>query len=191
MARELSRWSPRLLLVAVAIALAACDSGSQAPSPSPTPQVSLASPSPTVVPTDRDSAVQAAERAYRGMWDAYMRVLMAPDPESPELTRYAAGEALKTLSDGVRDVRNQGLKGEGKFALSPQVTEVTPANEPTKIAVRDCVDTRQSRIVRASPGATYNDKPGGLRLCLATVQRQNDGSWKVTSFGLREVGTCT
>lgn len=191
MVLRLGGWSLRLLLVAVVVSLAACDKASPEPSLSPAPQVSLASPSPTAVPTDRDSAVQAADRAYRGMWDAYLRVLTAPDPANPELAQYAAGEALKALSNGVREVRDQGLKGEGKFVLSPQVTAVAPTDTPTKISIRDCVDTRQSRIVRASPGPTYSDKPGGLRLCLATVQRQSDGSWKVTSFGLREVGTCT
>ncbi|MEJ3741730.1 hypothetical protein WEI85_00310 [Actinomycetes bacterium KLBMP 9797] len=120
-----------------------------------------------------------------------MRVLGAPDPDSPDLARYATGTALKTLTDGVRDVRDQGLKGEGKFVLSPRVTEVAPASAPTKISIRDCVDTKQSRIVRASPGPPYSDKPGGPRLCQATVERQSDGSWKVTSFGLHEVGTCT
>jgi hypothetical protein len=91
----------------------------------------------------------------------------------------------------VRDVRDQGLKGEGRFVVSPQVTEIAPASAPTKVGIRDCVDTAQSRIVRASPGPRYSDKPGGRRLCQATVQRQGDGSWKVTSFGLHEVGSCT
>jgi len=191
MALRLGGWILRLLLVAVVVSLSACDKASPEPSLSPAPQVSLASPSPTAVPTDRDSAVQAADRAYRGMWDAYMRVLTDPDPANPELARYAAGEALKALSNGVREVKDQGLKGEGKFVLSPQVTDVTPASSPSKIAIHDCLNDSEAHIVRASPGPAYSDKPGGLRLCLATVQRQGDGSWKVTSFGLREVGTCT
>jgi hypothetical protein len=124
------------------------------------------------------------------MWEAYMRVLASPDPDSPELARYATGSALKTLTDGVGDVRDQGLKGEGEFVLSPQVTEIAPASAPTKVGIRDCVDTTRSRIVRASPGPAYSDTPGGRRLCQATVERQIDGSWKVSTFGLHEVGTC-
>ncbi|BCB74497.1 hypothetical protein GCM10022251_74180 [Phytohabitans flavus] len=134
--------------------------------------------------------MKAAVGAYRGMWDAYMRVLVAPDPDSPELARYATADALQTLRNGVRQVRDQGLKGEGKFVLSPHVTELAPASTPTKIEIKDCVNTAKSRIVRASPGPAYSDKPGGPSLCLATVERQTDGSWKVTSFGLHEVGTC-
>jgi hypothetical protein len=177
-------------LLAVAVAVAGCGSPSQ-PGPSPTAQVSLGLPSPTAAPTDRDSAVHAAVQAYRGMWQTYLRVLAAPDPDSPELARDATGEALKVLVDGVRDVRDQGLKGEGRFVLSPRVTDATPATAPTKVSIRDCLNDAGARIVRASPGPAYRDRPGGRRLCLATVQRQRDGTWKVTSFGLREVGTCT
>ncbi|GAA0919054.1 hypothetical protein Vau01_096260 [Virgisporangium aurantiacum] len=132
-----------------------------------------------------------AVAAYRGMWDAYVRVLASPDPDSPELARYATGNALKTLTGGVRDVRDQGLKGEGEFTLAPRVTEVAPTTSPTKVGIRDCLDDSKARIVRASPGPAYSDKPGGQRLCLATVERQGDGAWKVTSFGLHEVGSCT
>jgi hypothetical protein len=124
------------------------------------------------------------------MWDAYMRVLTAPNPDSPELARFATGNALKTLADGVRDVRDKGLKGEGELTLAPRVTEVAPATSPTKVGVRDCFDDSKARIVRASPGPAYSDKPGGRRLCIATVERQSDGAWKVSSFGLHEVGSC-
>lgn len=185
-----SRWIPRLLLVAATIAVAACDSPSSQPRPPSTPQVSLGVLPSTVLDAP-GVAVQAAQIAYRGMWEAYLRVLAVPDPDSPQLSRYAVGEALKTLSEGVRDVRDQGLKGQGRFVLSPRVTVVAPTNAPTKISIRDCLNDAGAHIVRASPGPAYSDKPGGLRLCLATVQRQSDGSWKVTSFGLREVGTCT
>jgi hypothetical protein len=186
---SLSRWAVPLAALAAALGLAGCGS-STATKTAPSPTISLQAPSSTPANPDA-AAVQDAVAAYRGMWDAYLLVLAAPDPDSPELARYAAGNALKTLSDGVRDVRDQGLKGEGKFVLSPQVTEIAPATSPTKIGIRDCVNTAESRIVRASPGPTYSDKPGGRRMCIATVERQGDGAWKVTSFGLHEVGSCT
>ena len=185
----LSRWAVPLAILAVTAGLAGCSSR-KAPETTPSPPISLQAPSSAPANPD-GAAVQDAVAAYRGMWDAYMLVLGAPDPDSPELARYAAGNALKALSDGVRDVRDKGLKGEGSFALKPQVTEIAPATSPTKIGIRDCFDDSKARIVRASPGPAYSDKPGGRRLCVATVERQADGAWKVTSFGLHEVGTCT
>jgi hypothetical protein len=186
---SLGRWAVPLAILAAAAGLGGCDS-SKAPETAPSPTISLQAPSST--PGDPDgAAVRDAVAAYRGMWDAYMLVLGAPDPDRPELARNAAGNALKALSDGVRDVRDRGLKGEGSFALTPQVTEIAPATSPIKIGIRDCFDDSKARIVRASPGPAYSDKPGGRRLCIATVERQGDGAWKVTSFGLHEVGTCT
>ena len=186
---SLNRWTAPLVMLLTAAGVASCTSD-QAPKSTPSPNISLQAPSTT--PTNPDAAaVQDAIAAYSGMWDAYVRVLASPDPDSPELARYATGNALKTLTGGVRDVRDQGLKGEGEFTLAPRVTEVAPTTSPTKVGIRDCLDDSKARIVRASPGPAYSDKPGGRRLCLATVERQGDGAWKVTSFGLHEVGSCT
>jgi hypothetical protein len=185
-ARE--RIAAALFLVFTTV-VAGCQTDSPEPRQSPSLPVTLPASSPAA--PNAGDAPQAAVAAYRGMWAAYMGVLGAPDPDSPELARYAAGDALSTLVDGVREVRNNGLKGEGEFSLAPRVTEVAPATSPTKVGIRDCLDDSQAQIVRASPGPAYNDKPGGRRLCLATVERQSDGAWKVTSFGLHEVGSCT
>lgn len=186
-------WRYGAAMLAVVAMLSGCTPTRSQPesSPTPTPGVPLHTPSTSATIETDVAAVQEAVAAYRGMWDAYMRVLAAPDPDSPDLARYAAGGALMTLVNGVRMAEDQGLKGEGTFTVSPRVTEITPTSGPTKIGISDCVDTSRSRIVRASPGPPYSDPPGGRRLCLATVEQQADGSWKVTSFGLHEVGTCT
>ena len=186
-----NRWARPLgaLLATLAALPTGCTTPEPSPSP-PIPPVSLPSLAATASVAAAD-AVQNAVTAYRGMWDSYLRVLAVPDPDNPELGRYATGEALKTLKAGVGEVKDKGLKGEGKFSLAPRVTEISPANAPLKVGIRDCVNTAQSHIVRASPGPAYSDKPGGRRLCLATVERQGDGTWKVTSFGLHEVGSCT
>ncbi len=183
------RWAAPLVMLAAVTGSAGC-SADEAPEPAASPAVSLRASS--LAPSTSDaSAVQAAVSAYRGMWDAYMRVLATPDPDSPELARYAAGNALTTLVDGVGDVRDQGLRGEGQFVLSPRVVEIAPAKAPTKVGIRDCLNDGAARIVASSPGVGFSDKPGGRRLCLATIERQVDGAWKVSSFGLHEVGSCT
>ena len=160
------------------------------PSPPPTGATSPESPM-TSSPADPKVAVAEAVAAYRGMWAAFNTAMSIPDPELPDLRRYATANALTSLTVGVRSTKDRGLKGTGTFVVSPNVTEITPVGDPAKIGIRDCVDTSRSRLVRAVPGPSYSDSPGGRRLCLAEVQRQPDGSWKVTGFGLRAVGTCT
>ena len=83
-----------------------------------------------------------------------------------------------------------GERSRGPFLGEGPITEISPTNAPAKVGIRDCFDDGATHLVRASPGSPYNDTPGGRRLCLATVERQADGSWKVTGFGLQGVGTC-
>ncbi len=148
------------VFVVVVLATAACTPRHPQPSPSP----SLAMPSAAASSQDpRAAAVQAA---------------------------YATGNALKTLTSGLQSVKGQGLKGTGAVVVAPKVTAVSPASAPTDVSLSDCMDTSGTHIVRASPGPPYSDSPGGRRLATATVQRQGDGSWKVTDFGIRGVGTC-
>ena len=184
-----SRRVVRIAVVALALVLTSCTS-KPAPSASPsTPPVTLRSLSPS--PSDPSvSAVQAAVASYRSMWQAYNAAVQVPDPNSPDLAKYATGTALSTLVSGLRSVKDRGLKGTGQIVLAPQVTEISPTTAPTKVAIKDCFDDSATHLIRVGPGSPYNDTPGGRRLCLATVELQSDKSWKVTTFGLRGVGTC-
>jgi hypothetical protein len=186
----LNRWALRLAVLALAMAAASCTS-KPSPKSTPTPSTSLRAPSSTASPVDpKVAAVQDAVAAYRGMWQAYSAAVQVPNPDSPDLSRYATGNALHTLVTGLKSVKDRGLKGTGAIVLSPQVTQISPVDAPTKVGIRDCFDDGGTHLVRASPGLPYNDTPGGRRLCLATVERQADSSWKVTGFGLQGVGTC-
>lgn len=189
----LTRWTSPLIVLILAASLTGCTTRSPKSRPTPVPSVTLhisPSQSPSTPTDPKAAAVQSALAAYRSMWQTYVTATRGPDPTDPNLARYATGAALRTLTNGLQSLKDEGLKGTGDVTLAPQVSTISPADTPTKISIRDCVNTAASQIVRASPGLPYSDTPGGRRLCLADVERQGDGSWKVTSFGLREVGTC-
>jgi hypothetical protein len=177
-----------IVLVGTALAVTACRSGG-APQPSPSPSLTLSAPSPSPVDS-AVAAVQAAVGAYQNMWVAYNTAVQVPDPNDPNLVKYASGTALKNLVNGLQSIKSQGLKGTGSVVTNPKVTAVSPTSAPTDVSLSDCLDTSGTHIVRAGPGPAYSDSPGGRRLTTATVQRQSDGSWKVTDFGIRGVGTC-
>lgn len=187
----MTRWRPAILAIVALAITAGCTSTPQhrqSPGPGVTLGASLYPASPM---NGRQAAEQDALAAYRGMWQAYVAAVRVPDPTDRNLARFAAGEALQTLTSGLQSLKDQGLKGSGEISVSPKISAATPADAPTAVSVRDCVDTTGSTIVRASPGGPpYSDTPGGRRLCLAEVTRQPDGQWRVTSFGVREVGTC-
>ncbi len=123
------------------------------------------------------------------MWKAYTAALGVPDPKHPDLARYADGEALELLATGIQETKAGGLKGIGDVALNPEIASASPADTPTTVEIIDCLDSTNSRLVRASPGLPYSDSPGGKRRTTATVSFQSTG-WKVTSFAAQEVGTC-
>ena len=175
-------------IVLLALASACGPRSSTGGGPSSVP--SLATPS--AIPSSSDPAAirQSVLDAYRGMWQAYQRAIQVPDPNSADLARYATGDALETLRKGLQSLKDQGLKGTGDVTLSPQVTAFSLATTPPEFQLSDCMDSSGTRVVRATPGPAYSDSPGGHRRVLATVQRQADGSWKVSSFAVQAVGSC-
>jgi hypothetical protein len=186
-----TRWILPLAALVSTMATAGCAGDPSVAVTAPPTPPAVATPVATTTPPDPDvAAVAQAVIAYRQMWHAYDIALAVPDPNSPDLARYAASSALNVLTQGLNTAKSQGIKGTGSITVYPQVSEITPAKSPTKVGITDCLDTANSHLVRAGAGPTFNDTPGGRRLCLATVQRQPDG-WKVTDFGVRAVGTCT
>lgn len=161
------------------------DSGPLRPSASP----SAVSGSGEMVPPAQEAQLSALA-AYMSLWSAYNTAVRIPDPASRELGLYATGQALQTLVKGLRSVQTRGLKGEGDIRMSPRVIKLAPSNDPRSAEIRDCFDDGATRLVRAKPGPPFTDTPGGLRLTAATVERQSDGTWKVSGFGVGRPGSC-
>ena len=169
----------RRALLAVLLTLTACgSSGESAPAPS------ASTLKPLLGNEDR------AVAAYRGMWTAYAEAGQTADPTHPSLARYADGKALAALREALRGFRQLGQRTQGAPVLAPNVAKRSAAADgrPATVEVVDCVDTTQW-LVYAQDGELADDKPGGRRRLGATVTEVG-GVWKVTLFGVREVGTC-
>lgn len=178
-----------VLAVGVAMAtVAACSSG-----PASSPPLSTAQPpaqgSPTTTLSVVDKAKQAALAAYRGMWQDFVAAGRTSDWQSAALGRYATGIALTNLSRGLYADHYNGLVTRGEPVLSPSVSSVDPPDNPAKIIMTDCGDSTHWLKYRADNGQLA-DTPGGRRLINAIVEKQSDGSWKVSDFGVHDVGTC-
>lgn len=187
------RWAAVVLAAAVVVvAVAACGSG-PASSPStgttqpPAPTTAAMSPSAA---SPGDAAKQQALTAYLGMWDDFVAAAATSDWQSPKLGRYATGLALSTLSRGLYADHYNGIVSKGVPTHDAKVSFVDPPSNPAKVVVSDCSDSTNALKYRADNGQHANDGPGGRRLINATVQKQSDGSWKVSDFGVQGVGTC-
>lgn len=180
---------PRFVLV-VALALMAGCSVSTPPDTAP-PSTSVAPP-PQVLPAPsvEELAGQDALAAYRGMWEDFVTAGTTSDWRSPDLGRHATGVALTNLSRGLYADSANGLVTRGAPVLSPAVSSVEPAGAPVRVVVTDCGDSMNWLKYRKADNSLATQGPGGRRLINAVVERQSDGSWKVSDYGVQELGSC-
>jgi hypothetical protein len=137
-----------------------------------------------------DSAGRAAIAAYLGMWQDFAKAGTTSDWQSPTLAQYATGIALSNMSRGLYADHYNGLITKGNATHDARVSSVDPASNPTTVVVTDCSDSTHAQKYQASNGQPANDSPGGRRLINAIVQKQSDGGWMVSDFGVQAVGTC-
>jgi hypothetical protein len=181
-----------LMISTAALALTSCGSGA-ASGPAPntsTPSTLTSSAAPAAPMSPADQAKQAALSAYRGMWADYAAAATTSDWQSPKLPQYATGSALSTISRGLYADHYNGLVSKGTPVLHPKVSSIQPPNDPTTVMITDCGDSTNWLQYKASNGQLADNSPGGRRLINATVQKQADGTWKVTDFGVHDLGSC-
>jgi hypothetical protein len=176
--------SANLVVITLSLALGGCHAagGGQQTAPSASSTTSSPSPAPSAL------AAADAVTAYRGMWTAVVAAATVPDPDAPDLRRYASGDALKLLVGNLVIDRDQGKVVKGDVDLSPTVTALEPAEHPTQVTITDCVDATNWLEYKKS-GDLWNKEPGAKHHNTA-ILKLTDGVWKVSSFTLEKGGTC-
>ncbi len=152
---------------------------------SPAPAPSLRAPSQDA----RSTADAAAIAAYRGMWNAYAAAGAVADPTHGDLALYATGDALEALTGALDGYRKKEHVMKGRPVMNPRVASRSPGNPTRQVEIKDCADSTDWLVYDKS-GDLVNDVPGGRRSIGATVKDTGGGVWKVSLFGVREVGTC-
>lgn len=165
----------------VLVAMSACDRG-------PTPSAS--SPETTSAVQTDDSARTSAVSAYRGMWEGFANAGNTSDPDSQLLGQHAVGAALDKLRRSLQSDREKGLVSKGKPILDPKASDAEPADVPTRVVITDCGDSTNWLKYRKDTDLLADDVPGGRRLIKAAVDKQPDGTWKVSDYAVHEIGSC-
>lgn len=172
------------------VTLAAC-SATSSPTAGNTPGAGNSSAptttaSPSLSPTDLAS--QQALAAYTGMWQSMAQADQTANWQSPELAKYATGDALGVISRSLYTDHINGVVSTGAPVLHPHVTKVDPPTNPTTVTVSDCGDST-NWLKHKQDGSSSNDT-GGRRSITAEVKKQGDGSWRVTEFAVEGLGSC-
>ncbi|WP_433615354.1 hypothetical protein ACQP2P_11340 [Dactylosporangium sp. CA-139114] len=164
--------------------VAGCNGGKSSGTRPPSPSAS-ASPSPDArAVADRDALA-----AYTAMWQAMAKAGEVPDPDAPELRQYAADRALARIVAVILTYQQTGVVTRGAPVTNARVTGATPADAPTEVTVADCGDSTNWTKHKKATGELIQDDLRGRRNITAVV-RSIDGSWKVVSFDVGDIGSC-
>jgi hypothetical protein len=179
-------FTTKILVVAGSVAaLGACDGE---PSATSTDEPSTTYPPSSTAPVD--DAGNRAINAYREMWKDFATAGTSSDWQSAALGQHATGIALNKLSQSLYGDNYRGLITKGAPILNPAVSTAEPQEDPKRILITDCGDSTNWLKYRKDNGALADDKPGGRHLINAVVEKQADGSWKVSDYGVHDVGSC-
>ncbi|MFD2414834.1 hypothetical protein [Amycolatopsis pigmentata] len=124
------------------------------------------------------------------MWDDMAVAAETSNWQDPRLGQHATGVALTNITRGLYADKANGLITKGRPKNVPQVSSVEPLSAPAKAIVTDCGDDSQWQHYRLDNGQSANDGPSGRRQINAVVEKQQDGVWRVTDFGVHGVGSC-
>ncbi|WP_229686871.1 hypothetical protein [Longimycelium tulufanense] len=148
-------------------------------------------PSTSTSASPAEAAAHQAEAAYVGMWAAMAKAGETSDWKAPELGKFATGNALTTITRSLYADHFNHVVTRGTPKNNPQVTSVEPQSNPATVVITDCGDsTGTSKVREGTNEPVSGDAPGGRRSIVAEVKKQPDGSWRVSQFAVRGLGTC-
>lgn len=170
----------RVLAVVAALVLAACGGDGE----SATPESSTSAPSSTTTTFDREAEEQAVIDAYLAELDAFYAAANPPDPDHPDLEKYATGRELAFLRELMTELTGDGIAIER--GAQTQYQPVVKALTDSRAIVEDCV-TDADRQVSVETGEPVDEEIVFGRL-LTTLRKLPDG-WKVERSQFTELET--
>ncbi len=188
--RPVSRGSRRntvvvVLCAAMLMMVGACSgglAGTGMAAPDGSSQASTSSPA-------TDDRAGPALAAYSGMWQDFVQAGATSDWQSPNLAHHAIGVALTNMSRALYADHYNGLVTKGEPQFSPSVQSVEPtSSQPTKVIVTDCADT--TKWLKYHLDGKPVGGGGGRSRITGIVEKQSDGSWKVSDYAVQDLGSC-
>lgn len=188
------RWSGAAGAVVLAVLLAGCGGEpAAAPDPKASPEASAepsASASASASADPQTAEERAVLAAYRGMWRELGVAVREASEEGTRIEDYASGEALATVRQDVRTMREAGTRANGRLGHEPKVTKVDPGASPPTATVTDCVDLKDWETTRdGEPLPLPSEQPMRYRTT-ALVEQWDDGRWRVIQYTQHGEQTC-
>lgn len=142
-----------------------------------------------IVPEDIEDPYAAAVAAYERYWRTVADATTIPDPNYPQLDEVAAGQALESARSLVQSGVDENHIGTGYPSHTAEVTEVYPTDDPTELAIADCMDSTGWLVLDAASGEPIPDEEYGTSKVSALVEWVDD-QWLVTEVLKQRIGSC-
>jgi hypothetical protein len=123
---------------------------------------------------------QEVEQAYLAYWAMLDRLAQDPNPDDPEITQRATGDALAELTDFVTEMKDAGWRGEFGEQHSHEVLSVD-ADDGTAQVEHCAID--DSSVIDTSTGQGVGPSDEGVttHLYKATLEESVSG-WQVETI---------
>lgn len=179
----------RGLVVVIALALAACGGdGDEAVTTTTTSTSTATSSTTTTVATTTTTEARDLEAevraAFFAQWDAFFKLLSAPDPTDPLIEMHFASAAKERMLIQIGRFRERNAVAirEGADAFLAEIQRLELVNDTRAIVVECTID--RSLQVDAETGAVIDDSE--IRAHFVNVFELLEGRWKLTS--VRDAG---
>ena len=166
-------------LLLAALSAAGCQSGSPTATPS-SPSRSSTAVTPSVDPSTA-AAIDASVAAYQGYFAAYAVAAAVPDPDDPNLARYAGGALLSLSQHNLRTLKDHGAVELGHPKTTVTSSRADLSASPPTVTVQACVDYSDYRLVfKVNQSPVPSGSLARSRYATtATVNLFTDGQWLV------------
>jgi hypothetical protein len=169
-------------VVVAALGLAGCGGGGGA-ADSATASTSTAtatSDAPTSESTTTTTAAPTEEEAilaaYQGYWDTWLAANDPPNPDHPDLAKYATGAALENVRSSIAEYRALGqvvrLPAESRYASDATVV----GRSLDEATVSDCA-ADDSQLIDEATGVILDGSEGTFEF--EATLRRGDVGWQV------------
>jgi hypothetical protein len=169
-------------------AVAGCDSDGQRPNTVVSRTISSAPA--TTTDADVTRAGETALAAYRRYLAATAKASNSANPDEPDLRKYLADPLLSQVIYGVHQLKAKGAIQTGNTTSSPEVTSVNLRGTPPTVAIQDCIDKSDYRLMYKADHQPIPVTGLDRYRATATVTRYDDGRWLVNAATAHRDQSC-
>ncbi|TQJ37841.1 hypothetical protein [Streptomyces sp. SLBN-115] len=165
------------------IALSACGSGDDSDGSAKSPVPTSSAPAPETSSASADTQKQAKDavlQAYEDFWAEQVKAYAKGDTAGTSFAQYAAGEALSSTQDDLKDLHNKGIVTTGAPSHDTTVVSLEPGKKVPSAKLTDCLDSTDWKFIYRKSGNPVEMPESRLIRYVTRIDAEKWGQqWKI------------